>query len=142
MYNMDEKGFVMGVALCYKFICKRGQRLSHLTQDGIWKWVTVIEAVSGDGQVLHPMIINKRVAHYMGWYAGLKEDHLARFGVSQKGWSNEKLGLSWLKYSFDPETKERYALLFTKNSCLLSLINVKAISTMFLRFGKLIKIIS
>lgn len=75
-------------------------------QDGLREWVTVIETVSGDGRVLRPMIINKGKAHYMGWYAKLKKHDLATFGVSEKGWSNEALGL-WLKEVFDRETRER-----------------------------------
>jgi len=59
MYNMDEKGFMIGVALRCKVICKRGRRSPKLTQDGIREWVTVVETVSGDGRVLRPMIINK-----------------------------------------------------------------------------------
>lgn len=67
----------------------------------------VIETVSGDGQVLHPMMINKGQAHYMGWYAKLKRDDVATFGVSEKGWSNEVLGLRWLGEIFDRETRAR-----------------------------------
>ncbi|PWW79434.1 CENP-B protein, partial [Tuber magnatum] len=67
----------------------------------------VVEAVSGDGRVLCPMIINKGKAHYMGWYAKLKKGDLAIFGVSEKGWSNEKLGLQWLREIFDIETRVR-----------------------------------
>jgi len=46
---MDEKGFMMGVALRCKVICKKGPRWVKKTQDGSQEWVTVIEAVSGDG---------------------------------------------------------------------------------------------
>ena len=90
---MDEKGFMMGVALRCKVICKKGRRSAKKTQDGSQEWVTVIETLSGDGRVLHPMIINKGQAHYMGWYAKLNRDDVAIFGVSAKGWSNEELGL-------------------------------------------------
>ena len=104
---MDEKGFTMGVALRCKVICKKGPRSVKLTQDGSREWVTVIEAISGDGRVLRPMIINKGRAHYMGWYAKLKRHDVATFGVSEKGWSNEELGLWWLKEIFDIETRMR-----------------------------------
>jgi len=104
---MDEKGFMMGVALRCKVICKKGPRSVKKTQDGSREWVTVIEAVSGDGRVLRPMIINKGQAHYMGWYAKLKRDDVATFGVSEKGWSNEDLGLRWLREIFDIETRAR-----------------------------------
>ena len=104
---MDEKGFMMGVALHCKVICKKGPRSVKLTQDGSREWLTVIEAISGDGRVLRPMIINKGKAHYMGWYAKLKLQDAATFGVSEKGWSNEELGLRWLKEIFDIETRMR-----------------------------------
>ena len=104
---MDEKGFMMGVALRCKVICRKGPRAARLTQDGSREWVTPIEAVSGDGRVLRPMIINKGQAHYMGWYAKLRKKDLATFGMSEKGWSTEVLGLRWLKEVFDCETRER-----------------------------------
>ena len=107
MYNMDKKGFMMGVALRCKVICRKNRRSPKITQDGSWQWVTLIETVSGDGCVLPPMMINKGKAHYMGWYAKLKKYDVATFGVSEKGWSNEELGLRWLKEVFAAETRER-----------------------------------
>ena len=107
MSNMDEKGFRIGVALRCKVICKKDRRSPKLTQDESREWVTVIETISGDGRVLRPMIINKGKVHYMGWYAKLKKQEVATFGVSEKGWSNEALGLGWLQEVFDPETRER-----------------------------------
>ncbi|PWW71669.1 hypothetical protein C7212DRAFT_233108, partial [Tuber magnatum] len=113
--NLDEKGFMIGVALRCKVICSKSPRAVRLTQDGSWKRVTVMEAVSGDGWVPRPMIINKGQAQSMGWYAKLKKKDLATFGVSDKGWSNEALGLRWLKEVFNTETQEsagkRYWLL-------------------------------
>jgi len=73
MYNMDEKGFMMGVALRCKVICKKDGRSPKLTQDGSREWVTVIKTISGDGRVLRHMIINKGKAHYMGWYRSRKK---------------------------------------------------------------------
>ena len=78
-----------------------------MTQDGSREWVTVIETISGDGKILWPMIINKGQAHYMGSYAKLKKKDMATFGVSEKGWSNEKLGLRWLQEVFNFETLEK-----------------------------------
>ena len=103
---MDEKGFSIGVALRCKVICQRHRRIAHLTQDGSRDWVTVIEAVGGDGRVLQPMIINKGAAHYMGWYANLRKGDSATFSYSEKGWSNEYLGLKWLQENFEKDTAE------------------------------------
>ena len=71
MYNMDEKGFMIGKGERYKVICRRGRKNPRLTHDGSREWVTVIEAVSTAGVVLPPMLVNKGEAHYMGWYAAL-----------------------------------------------------------------------
>ena len=73
MYNMDEKGLMMGKALWCKLICGRWRCKPRMIHDGSREWVTVVETVSGDERVLRPFIINKGVAHYMGWYAGLKK---------------------------------------------------------------------
>jgi len=107
MYNMDEKGFMVGVVSRCKVICKKGRRTTNLVRDGSREWVTVIEYVSGDGSSLRPMIMNKGQAHYRGWYSKLNKKDLAIFRVSEKGWSNEELRLRWQKEVFDCETWER-----------------------------------
>ena len=56
--------------------------------------------------MLRPMMINKGQAHYMSWYAKLQRKNGATFGVLEKGWSNEGLGLRRLKEIFDKETPE------------------------------------
>ncbi|KAH0608756.1 uncharacterized protein H6S33_001890 [Morchella sextelata] len=58
-YNMDEKGFMIGMCAKVKVICRAGRKNPHLTHSGNRKWVTVIEAVSGTGVALPPMIINQ-----------------------------------------------------------------------------------
>ena len=63
IYNMDEKGFLMGVVLQCKVMCKRGPRSAKLTQDGSREWVTVIETIAGDGRVLRSMNFTKGKAH-------------------------------------------------------------------------------
>jgi len=105
---MDEKGFLMGVPLRYKVICSRSRHSPRLTMDGSRDWVTVIETISGAGGALTSFIINKGTAHYSSGYAGLKKSDRALFGVSEKGWSNEKLALRWLSEIFEVETRDRY----------------------------------
>jgi hypothetical protein len=65
--NMDEKGFRMGIAGKVKVIYRARRRNPHLTHSGNRSWVTVIEAISGTGTPLPPMIINQGTAHYKGW---------------------------------------------------------------------------
>jgi DDE superfamily endonuclease len=106
-YNVDEKGFMMGMASKCKVICQRSRRNPKLTQSGNRESVTVIESVSGDGIALPPMVINKGKAHYVGWYAGITEEDVATFGCSPKGWTDNCLGVEWLKQNFEKYTAPR-----------------------------------
>jgi hypothetical protein len=65
IYNMDEKGFMIGIANKCKVICWRNKKNPHLIHNGSREWVIVIEGVSA-GKALPPMIINKEEAHYKG----------------------------------------------------------------------------
>lgn len=65
-YNMDEKGFMMGIASRCKVICRRGRKNPRLMHSGNREWVTVIEGVSGSGEALPPIVINQGAGHYKG----------------------------------------------------------------------------
>src|SRR5207302_5420255 len=71
IFNMDEKGFLMGLAARAKVLCRRGRRNPRVTHDGKRELVTVIETVVANGAVLSPFVINKGAGHYMGWYKDL-----------------------------------------------------------------------
>ena len=101
-YNVDEKGFQLGISDHAKVICKRRERgmTGKLATDGNRELITVIECVSGDGKVIPPFIIYKGASHYMGWYQhlGPKATEGWKFAYSKKGWTNRGLGLEWLKH--------------------------------------------
>ena len=107
---MDEKGFLLGIALKVKVICQRNRRSPRYTQDGNREIVTVIECVSAAGKVLPPMYIYKGSAHLMGWHAGVKREEAATFAWSPKGWTDRELGLEWLERNFEKYTKDMYVL--------------------------------
>ena len=68
-YNVDEKGFRQGISDYAKVIVRWRERgmIPKVATDGKRELITVIECISGDGQVLPPMIIYKGAGHYMGW---------------------------------------------------------------------------
>ena len=41
------------------------------------------------------------------WVEDLDEEYPAFFGCTEKGWTNDAMGLEWLRKVFEPETKER-----------------------------------
>ena len=50
IYNMDEKGFILGVSNQSKFVCKRGRRPPRVMQDRMRELITAIETVSAKYQ--------------------------------------------------------------------------------------------
>jgi len=91
IFNIDEKGFIMGVAAKAKVLCRRGRHNPRVTHDGKRELVTVIETVGADGSVLSPFVINKGAGHYMGWYNNLTEKEKSyRFSYyAPKGWTDD-----------------------------------------------------
>lgn len=108
MYNMDEKGFMMGVSDKTHVICRRGRKNPRLTLNGSRTWVTIVEGISATEVALPPMVVSQGTAHYKGWYAEVNEEDHATFSYSPNGWSDCHLGLNWLRDNFDTYTKERF----------------------------------
>ena len=89
VYNMDEKGFILGVSNRSKFVCKAGRRPPRVTQDGTRELITAIATVSAAQFILPPMVIYKGAGHYRSWYTELGEaggDGDAKFAYSLKGY--------------------------------------------------------
>jgi hypothetical protein len=106
IYNMDEKGFMLGQALKVKVICRKGRKNPRYSQDGNREMVTVIETISADGRVLPPMYIYKGSAHLMGWHAAVQAKDEATFAWSPKGWTDRELGLEWVEKNFDKYSRD------------------------------------
>ena len=109
IFNMDEKGFMIGLAARCKVIYNQ---LGHkgpikVAEDGNRELLTVIECVSASGVVLPPLIIYKGSNHYMGWHQFTRQYPEAaefQFSYSPKGWTSRLLGFEWIKQLFHPST--------------------------------------
>jgi hypothetical protein len=113
-YNMDEKGFMIGVILKgvrifdKKLFGRRKYKLA--SHDGNRKWVTVVGAVGADGFALPPTVIYPSSSLQMqeSWVQRVKADkHDIHFGTSVNGWTNDALGVAWLEQVFDRCTRVR-----------------------------------
>jgi hypothetical protein len=110
IYNFDETGFQMGVASTAKVItgAERSRRPVSV-QPGNRNWVTAIDCICADGQSLPPVIIFEGKLHQSTWYDAevvpLPGDWV--IGVSENGWTNDILGLTWLKNVFEKHTAYR-----------------------------------
>ena len=114
MYNMDEKGFLIGVLLKMKRIFSRRRYeeggIRQTIQDGNREWITTIACICADGTALQPTLIYQAVSGNIQdtWLQDFNPDeHKVYFTASPSGWINNKIGIAWLKQVFDRETKAK-----------------------------------
>lgn len=113
-YNMDEKGFLIGVLnkmkrYFTKHAIASGQ-LKGATQDGNREWVTVIAGICADGTSLPPALIYKALNGNLQdtWVEDVDPElHTAFFTSSPSGWTNDELGYMWLTQIFDRFSKKK-----------------------------------
>jgi len=87
-------------------------RLLGASQDGSRDFITLIASICADGTHLPPALIYQSESGDLqdSWledFDGKKES--AYFASSEKGWSNEVLGLQWLEHVFDHNTRRKAA---------------------------------
>ena len=111
-YNMDEKGFMIGVTGRSKRVFDKllfGQKqFKQSLHDGNREWVTLIAAICADGSRLPPGIIFPAAGRAVraGWVHSIDpEKHSIHFTTSANGWTDNDLGLTWLEQVFDRYTK-------------------------------------
>jgi hypothetical protein len=113
MYNMDEKGFLIGILSGMKRVFSRtlydAGKLKAMLQDGNREWITTIACICADGTSLTPALIYRAVSGNIQdtWLQDFDPTiHKAFFSSSPSGWTNNELGLQWLKEVFGRETKK------------------------------------
>ncbi|KAF8247418.1 DDE-domain-containing protein [Wilcoxina mikolae CBS 423.85] len=104
---MDEKGFIIGYSSEAKVICQADRWPPRVTQDRIREMLTVIKCCSAGQLILPCFVIYQGSTHYMGWHSET-DDPDAVFTYFQNGWTDNVLGLGWLK-EFDMWTELRAA---------------------------------
>jgi hypothetical protein len=107
VYNFDEAGFMMGKITTQLVVTgseRRGRPKS--IQPGDREWVTVIAAINAAGWSVPPFLIFAGKYHLSAWYEEAEIPRDWAFGVSDNGWTNNELGVDWLKH-FNAYTKAR-----------------------------------
>ena len=121
-YNMDEKGFMIGVILrakrCFDRVLYERKQNKQSQHDGNREWVTVLATICADGSTLPPGIIFPAAgtAVQASWVHDIDpKKHSIHFTTSPNGWTNNDLGLTWLEQVFDRyikgKARRRYRLL-------------------------------
>lgn len=113
-YNMDEKGFLIGILSRVKRIFSRSRyetgELKQIIQDGNREWITIIACICADGTALTLSLIYQAVSDNIQdtWLQDFDPNiYQACFTSSPTGWTNSELGLQWLIQVFDRETKQK-----------------------------------
>jgi hypothetical protein len=66
----------------------------------------LIQSICAARYATLPFIIYKGRVHISAWYEEADIPHNWKLSVSENGWTNNALGLEWLKH-FDAHTKTR-----------------------------------
>ena len=112
-YNMDEKGFLIGVLQKTRRIFTRSwnkqEKLQGACQDGNRTWITLLACICADGTSLPPALIYPAVSGDIqdSWLDDFNPADGTYFASSPTGWTNNKLALDWLERVFDRHTKKK-----------------------------------
>ena len=114
IYNMDEKGFLIGRLtkarrIFTKAAYQQGQILGP-NQDGNRVWITCVATICADGTWLPPALIynSEKAGLVDSWVQDFDgNSHNCYFAASPTGWTNDKLGMSWLNKIFEPASKAK-----------------------------------
>lgn len=114
IYNMDEKGFLIGMlSKGLRIFSKRKYKQGNFKQrlqDGNREWITAIACICADGTSLSPALIYQAASGDIQdtWLQDFDpQHHKTFFASSPSGWTNDKLGYAWLTGVFDRETKDK-----------------------------------
>jgi hypothetical protein len=113
-YNMDEKGFLLGTIgkskrIFSKTLWEQGG-VKKSMQDGNSEWITTVACICADGSALPPVLLfaSNNSTLQCTWVKDIKATkHSAHIGSTPTGWSNDEMGLDWLKNVFDRYTKTK-----------------------------------
>jgi hypothetical protein len=88
----------------------RSKKVLGSIQDGSREFISLLACICADGTAIPPGLIYQAESGDLQdvWLDDFDaSSELAYFAVSKKGWTNEELGMSWLKKIFDRNTREK-----------------------------------
>jgi hypothetical protein len=99
VYNFDEAGFTMG-KITTQLVVTASERRGRpkAIQPGNREWVTLIAAINAAGWSVPPFLIFAGQYHLSAWYEEAEIPRDWAIAVSDNGWTNNKLGVEWLKH--------------------------------------------
>ena len=106
---MDETGIAMGVLGQSMVVVPHTAAQRYMQMPGNKNWVSILETINGADISIDPFLIFKDKHHQSSWYPRDAPKGW-KFAVSENGWTNDALGLAWLKQHFEPSTRPMNSL--------------------------------
>jgi hypothetical protein len=112
-YNMDEKGFFVGITTRSKRVFTKAiwasKERTPAVQDGNREWVTPLACVCASGEPLPPALVYQGASGLQsGWVDAVEVGKYEIFFTNAtSGWMNNGLGLAWLEQVFECFTKQK-----------------------------------
>jgi hypothetical protein len=107
VYNFDEAGFIMGKSTTQLVLTSSERSVRpKAVQPGNHEWATLIAAINAAGWSIPPSLTFAGQYHQSVWYGEAETLRDWAVAVSDNGWTNDGLGVKWLKH-FDAYKKTR-----------------------------------
>jgi hypothetical protein len=103
MYNMDEKGCMLGILTRSKRVFSKRlyeeEKIKTHIQDGNREWMTLLACICADRSALNPALIYQSDSGSIQdtWLQALRPEDRVYISSSPSGWINNDIGLAWLK---------------------------------------------
>jgi hypothetical protein len=107
IWNMDEKGFFMGMVARDKVVCRKGRQNPRFVHDGNRELITVLECLSATGTILPPLVVFRGKHIIAGHYIKGQGGPGWCYKATPKDWTTNELELDWLKKAFKPLTRPK-----------------------------------
>jgi DDE superfamily endonuclease/Tc5 transposase-like DNA-binding protein len=109
IYNMDEKGCILGLSERAKVLIPSDSDVSYKQQPGNRESVTIIESVNGAGDVIPPFVIWSAKEHRNNWIPLSLDKSMdgTVFAISPNGYTDHELSFEWISKVFHPATVQR-----------------------------------
>jgi hypothetical protein len=111
---MDEKGFMIGTTTRTKHVFSRRmwekKEVRATLQDGNCAWMTLLACVCADGSALPPGLLYESANNTIqsSWVEEIKPgDHSVLVSSLPTSWTNNDIGLAWLRQVFNRFTKAK-----------------------------------
>jgi DDE superfamily endonuclease/Tc5 transposase DNA-binding domain len=106
VYNMDEKGCILGVSERARILIPSSSRVNYAKQPGNRESITVIECICSTGTIIPPFVIWSAKSHRDNWVPLNMKSSMngSVFATSPNGYTDHELGFEWVSKVFHPAT--------------------------------------